>query len=37
MHLPVILIIVGVFTAAAISQVLTFKTFLKRRREEYKK
>ncbi len=36
MHLPVILIIIGVFTVVAIAQLLTFKSYLKRRREEFK-
>ncbi len=36
MHLPVILIIIGVFTIVAVSQVLTLRSYLRRRREEFK-
>jgi len=37
MHTPVILILVGVFSAVAITQILTFRSYLKHRREEFKK
>lgn len=37
METPVILILVGVFTVVAIAQIVTLKSYLKHRREEFKK
>ncbi len=37
MNLPVILILVGVFSIVAVSQIIIFKKFLKNRREELNK
>ncbi len=37
MELPVILILVGVFSIVAIIQIATLKSFLKHRREDFKK
>ncbi len=37
MHTPVILILVGVFSTVAITQILIFRSYLKHRREEFKK
>lgn len=37
MNLPVILILVGVFSIVAISQILTLKSFLKHRKEDLNK
>lgn len=37
MEAPVILILVGVFAVVAIAQIVTLKSYLKHRREEFKK
>ncbi len=37
MELPVILILIGVFTIVAVAQIVTLKSYLRHRREEFRK